>query len=96
MTAITIEVPTVKYVRRLSGELVGVPTTDTEEWNETDYRCVYCGEQAVYVEPSEGDYYVGAQLLCAACGGTFTLQDGACDDRSKQRAALIRAAREAS
>lgn len=92
---ITIELPTTKYVQRTDMTWVSIPAVDTEQWDETDYRCLYCGEESVYVDPGDGDYYVGPQYLCAACGGTFSLQDGSCDELSQQRAALIRAAREA-
>jgi hypothetical protein len=75
---------------------VRVPTNTTETWNEEARHCPYCGVAPVYVESGDGDYYVGPKYICVACAGAWTLQDGAYDDESKERAALIRAKTEAT
>jgi transposase-like protein len=47
-----------------------------EEWLKTDLFCPSCGENRVYDEQGMGDYYVGPQFLCAACGASFFLPFG--------------------
>ncbi len=45
----------------------------THTYTRTDVRspetyCPKCGKQEVWVEDSEGDYYVGPSYFCDACG----------------------------
>jgi hypothetical protein len=48
-----------------------------ETWEETEYFCPCCGKKAVWHEDDPGDYYVGEQFLCIACGASFYLPNGA-------------------
>lgn len=87
---ITIEHQVIWMHRRADGVVVEVPHTDIEEWHEEDIHCPYCGVSPTYVEPGDGDYYVGPQRLCR-CGATFRMQHGAVDE---QRGYAIRDALE--
>jgi hypothetical protein len=73
-----------------SGAIVNVSIPETETWIEDSYHCPSCGVSPVYVEPGDGDRYVGPSYICAACARTFTLQDD--NNVDKEHAALIRAA----
>lgn len=42
-----------------------------EVWRRGNCHCPMCGEKGVWQEDGKGDYYVGSQLMCAACGFTF-------------------------
>lgn len=44
------------------------------EYEETVYFCPNCGEQKVWAEQDGGDYYVGADFVCAGCGQDWTMQ----------------------
>lgn len=51
-----------------------------ETWHrEPDLFCPNCGKPEVWAEDGSGDYYVGAEHVCLACGEGFTLQNGAGD-----------------
>ena len=72
-----------------------------EGWEKTDYFCPCCAKQEVWNEQSGGDFYVGEQHLCAACGATFHLPSGAYpradNKQDEQRLAALRdAARDSS
>lgn len=41
--------------------------------DETEFHCPGCGEQKVYVERNEGDYYQGPEYHCIECGFSFTM-----------------------
>lgn len=43
------------------------------KYKQTNLYCPECGKQTVYVENSEGDYYVGPTHLCVSCDSNFTL-----------------------
>lgn len=65
-----------------------------ETWAATHFYCPVCGKQPVWAEQGPGDFYVGSDYLCLACGATFTLptySDAPNDDRQDaQRLADIR------
>jgi hypothetical protein len=63
----------------------GVPSHYYQtEWTRTELFCPKCGKQPVFEEKGEGDYYVGADHCCTACGHNFTLQGSGPDDMSRQ------------
>jgi len=43
------------------------------DWLHTIYYCLDCGELSVYVEPGEGDYYMGRTYICIKCGNEWSL-----------------------
>lgn len=47
--------------------------TYTEIWVKTDYFCPHCSIKEVFVEDSDGDYYVGPTFFCVSCMGSFHL-----------------------
>lgn len=47
-----------------------------------DLFCPGCGKGPVYEENGEGDYYVGKDFWCLACGSTFNLPYGVTKDPS--------------
>jgi hypothetical protein len=42
-----------------------------EKWELTQWYCPCCGKQFVYQEQGPGDYYVGSEMLCIICNGSF-------------------------
>ena len=46
----------------------------SSKWKQGNLYCINCGNQSVWEEQSEGDYYVGPENLCLVCGATFTHQ----------------------
>lgn len=44
------------------------------EYEKEKYFCLNCGKQEVWAEQGEGDYYCGADLVCVACGHSWTMQ----------------------
>lgn len=44
------------------------------EFEKTNYFCPECGQQEVWQEQTEGDYYLGEQWLCASCSLKWTMQ----------------------
>lgn len=79
-----------RIVRATDGRYITAPVHTSEQWNEDDYHCPCCGTSPVYVQPGDGDYYVGPLYICTACASSWTLQDGGSDDLTKQRAGLIK------
>ena len=70
-----------------------------EVWEPLEIYCPECGEQRVWRDTSEGDYYVGPTYLCSACGacGQILFDGARCsgsgeDDYNQQRLVAIRAA----
>jgi DNA-directed RNA polymerase subunit RPC12/RpoP len=63
-----------------------------ESW-ETDgeLHCPHCGKREVWVNCNGGDYYVGEQYLCAACGWTFYMPElnAGQDEYDEQRKAKL-------
>ena len=49
---------------------------------KTEWFCIHCGKQEVWVEDNEGDYYVGPDYFCTACEKTFNMQDGGTNQRA--------------
>ncbi|MGZ3796485.1 MAG: hypothetical protein ACXVB1_08975 [Pseudobdellovibrionaceae bacterium] len=45
-----------------------------ENYEKTEYFCPNCGAKDVWEEQGDGDYYVGADLICSNCGAGFTMQ----------------------
>lgn len=46
-----------------------------ETWaHEPDAFCPRCGKPTVWVEQSEGDFYVGATHCCSTCDAFWTMQ----------------------
>lgn len=39
-----------------------------DEYEKTEYFCAKCGKQEVWESTGPGDYYVGNEALCTACG----------------------------
>lgn len=39
-----------------------------DDYEKTDWFCAHCGKQEVWESTLEGDYYVGCDSLCTACG----------------------------
>jgi transposase-like protein len=44
-----------------------------ETYVKTEWFCPACGNQAVWVEKSGGDYYEGPRHVCTSCDASFTL-----------------------
>jgi len=45
-----------------------------EVWAETKFYCCHCGVKPLLVdEAGEGDYYVGPEYWCRACGRVYTM-----------------------
>lgn len=62
------------YGQRLSGKYYLSHSYD-ERWDrDATLFCPECGKQGtVWADASEGDYYVGPEHICAACGNSFHL-----------------------
>lgn len=45
-----------------------------EDWLSMDFYCPNCGEREVWYQDGPGDFYVGEQHICGACGVCFTIQ----------------------
>lgn len=45
----------------------------SENWESTKLFCPNCGHQKVWVEHSDGDYYLGPQHLCLGCRFGFSM-----------------------
>ena len=64
-----------------------------ETWEKLDLFCPHCGKKEVWHDFAAGDYYVGEQHLCSACGCGFYLPGGVeCqlnDEQGNQRLAAI-------
>lgn len=39
----------------------------------TNYYCRSCGVHSLFVEPGEGDYYVGPNYYCKSCKEVYTM-----------------------
>lgn len=50
--------------------------TINSTYSKTDMYCPECGEQEVWKEESEGDWYVGPDHSCTFCKNAFTIQEG--------------------
>lgn len=42
----------------------------------TDLHCPSCGQQNVFMEEGEGDYYEGPTHYCNTCNYTFSMPSG--------------------
>ena len=64
-----------------------------ETWEPRAMHCPHCGKDEVWCDAGGGDYYVGNQHMCAACGAAWTIQGpyppGPSDDQGLQRLAAI-------
>lgn len=47
-----------------------------EEYEKSDLYCPNCGENEVWEEMGDGDYYVGNDHACVGCGFIFTMPTG--------------------
>jgi ribosomal protein L37AE/L43A len=54
-----------------------------EQLEKTEYHCPKCGNKNVWVEDSEGDYYVGSIWYCLDCHFGFTFQPNRIYDKSE-------------
>lgn len=45
-----------------------------EDFEKTDLFCPACGKQEVWEEQGAGDYYLGPDFICTACGSDWTMQ----------------------
>jgi hypothetical protein len=45
-----------------------------ENWVRGELFCPQCGIKGVWEEQGPGDWYVGSDYLCQACGSVFTIQ----------------------
>jgi hypothetical protein len=61
----------VKYERGHTIQMSFVPA---------DVRCITCGESEVWVEDSNGDYYLGPEHFCKSCGSAFYASGGPGDN----------------
>jgi len=48
-------------------------TIKTSFLKEPDMFCPHCGENHVWVEVGNEDFYVGAEHFCTACGASWTM-----------------------
>ena len=63
-----------------------------ERWSrDKEMFCPDCGKQEVWVEQSEGDFYVGPLFVCTSCESVWTIQGpGTATNVEQQRIASIR------
>ena len=66
--------------------------TYAETWESCEHFCPHCGRREVMEAQGGGDYYVGVDYLCLACGWTFSLPGlhapptvSVCNDQEHQR-----------
>lgn len=45
-----------------------------ESYEKTELYCPGCGTKGLWDELDAGDYYVGENFVCVACGSVFTMQ----------------------
>ena len=68
--------------------------SNEETWKRIDIFCPACGKKEVWREEDWGDYYVGEEYLCTACGASFHLAGGLNNvtelDASKKRLEVIK------
>lgn len=44
-------------------------------YRKTSLHCPHCGQQEIWIEAGDGDYYVGPGIICAQCTGSFALPE---------------------
>lgn len=47
-----------------------------EEYEKCGYFCPNCGKEEVWEDKGSGDYYMGVDYICVACGKAFYLPSG--------------------